>query len=64
MQITLESTIRRSPHFDERAWGGTADAKSASIEYELVNHVESIRAAYNDYLAKFSNMMSKVKIFL
>ena len=64
MQITLESTIRRSPHFDEKAWGGVDTDKKASIEYELIYHLEATRTQYNEYLAKFSNMINEVYLFI
>jgi cytoplasmic FMR1 interacting protein len=64
MQITLENSIKRSAHFDEKAWGSTinlADAKLAQ-EYELPHQIDSIRAQNSAYLAKFSNMINRIKL--
>ena len=33
MQITLDSLIRRSPHFDEKIWGGNVDTEKAAQQY-------------------------------
>eukprot|EP01117_Protostelium_nocturnum_P005158 TRINITY_DN1874_c0_g1_i1.p1 TRINITY_DN1874_c0_g1~~TRINITY_DN1874_c0_g1_i1.p1 ORF type:complete len:1354 (-),score=489.30 TRINITY_DN1874_c0_g1_i1:93-4154(-) len=62
MQITLENVIRRSPHFAEATWATTAstDAKQAE-EYELIHHLESVRIQYNEYVAKFANMINELK---
>jgi len=60
MQITLEGLIKRAPHFDEKALDvSAADTKLAS-EYEIINQIDSIRQAHNDYLAKFSNMINEI----
>jgi len=64
MQIYLETYIRGSPHFDEKLWGvPIADTKIAQ-EYELVNHLESVRNAHHDYLAKFSNTINEYRAAL
>jgi hypothetical protein len=60
MQITLESMIKRSPHFDEKAWGVSGVDTKLSVEYEIVNHLEAVRQRHNDYLAKFGNMINEV----
>eukprot|EP01114_Cavostelium_apophysatum_P018213 TRINITY_DN5592_c0_g1_i1.p1 TRINITY_DN5592_c0_g1~~TRINITY_DN5592_c0_g1_i1.p1 ORF type:complete len:1338 (-),score=458.14 TRINITY_DN5592_c0_g1_i1:118-4131(-) len=60
MQITLDSTIKRSPHFDEKAWGGGADVKS-SVEYEVIAHLENVQNLHNEFLAKFGNMINEIK---
>jgi len=61
MQIMLESTIKRSPHYDERLWPSAAEPKNA-LEYEIVSQLEAARAAYNDYLALYSNMINEIKV--
>jgi hypothetical protein len=61
MQIALEALIRRSPHFDEKVWGGTTTDAKLSIEYELINHIDSTRQAYTDYLARFTTMINEIK---
>lgn len=33
MQITLESTIKRSPHFDEKVWGSSVEDPKIAQEY-------------------------------
>eukprot|EP01119_Soliformovum_irregulare_P019520 TRINITY_DN6199_c0_g1_i4.p1 TRINITY_DN6199_c0_g1~~TRINITY_DN6199_c0_g1_i4.p1 ORF type:complete len:1378 (-),score=485.69 TRINITY_DN6199_c0_g1_i4:58-4191(-) len=65
MQITLDSTIRRSPHFDERAWGSSGmDAKATALEYELIHSIDTVRQQYNDYVAKFGNTINDIRILL
>jgi len=61
MQITLESTIRRSPHFDEKVWGSSGADTKLSIEYEVVNHLETTRTQYNEYIAKFAGMVNEIR---
>lgn len=63
MQITLESMIKRSPHFDEKVWGAGTEQK-LSIEYEIIHHLESTKAQYNEYLARFSNLINEIKALL
>ncbi len=64
MQITLESMIKRSPHFDEKAWGVSGVDNKLSAEYEIINHVETVRQLHNDYLARFANMINEVRSIL
>lgn len=33
MQITLESLIKRSPHFDEKVWGSSDSDQKVALEY-------------------------------
>eukprot|EP01133_Synstelium_polycarpum_P001207 gene1207-1395_t len=61
MQITLEALVKRSPHFDEKAWGtSTLDSKVAA-EYEIIHFVEQTKTMYQDYTARFANMVNDVK---
>ncbi|EGC37325.1 Rac-binding component of scar regulatory complex [Dictyostelium purpureum] len=61
MQITLESLVKRSPHFDEKAWGTTTlDSKSA-LDYEIIHVLDQTRSFYNDYMARFANMINEIK---
>ncbi|PRP73456.1 component of SCAR regulatory complex, partial [Planoprotostelium fungivorum] len=61
MQISLEALIRRSPHYDERAWGSAPGEEKTAIIYELIHHLDSVRTHYNEYVAKFSNMVNEIK---
>jgi hypothetical protein len=63
MQISLESTIKRATHYDEKTWGAAVADTKLSIEYEILNHLESVRVVHNDYLAKFGNMINEVDFF-
>ncbi|EGG14585.1 component of SCAR regulatory complex [Cavenderia fasciculata] len=61
MQITLEALVKRSPHFDEKAWGtSTLDSKVAQ-EYEIINYLDSTKSLYHEYVARFANMINDVK---
>ncbi|KYQ91088.1 component of SCAR regulatory complex [Tieghemostelium lacteum] len=61
MQITLESVVRKSPHFNENQWGtSTLDSKVAQ-EYEIIHVLDSTRQLYNEYVAKFANMINEIK---
>jgi len=65
MQITLESLIKRSPHFDEKVWGNVPgeDVNAKVIqEYELVHLVAAARVASNEYVAKFSNTINELRL--
>lgn len=62
MQITLESFIKRSPHFDEKVWGTSEDNPKNAQEYEILHLLPATRAAHNDYVAKFSNVLNDIKI--
>ncbi|KAN0039438.1 hypothetical protein ACTA71_001632 [Dictyostelium dimigraforme] len=61
MQITLESLVKRSPHFDEKAWGtSTLDSKSA-LDYEIIHVLDQTRSLYNEYMARFANMINEIR---
>jgi len=61
MQITLESLVKRSPHFDEKAWGtSTLDSKVA-FDYEIIHVLDSTRVQYNECMSRFSNMINEIK---
>jgi cytoplasmic FMR1 interacting protein len=63
MQITLESLIKRSPHFDEKVWGSPGeDIRVIQDSYELVHHVAAARAVANEYTARFSNTINELRI--
>jgi cytoplasmic FMR1 interacting protein len=62
MQITLESLIKRSPHFDEKVWGSTDSDQRMAQDYEILHALDATRSAHNDYLAKFSNVINDIKI--
>lgn len=61
MYIALESSIRRSPHFDEHVWGKSGtDPKVIAEEYEVLHNIEKWRADHNNYMARFGLMINKV----
>jgi len=37
MQLSLEQTIRRSPHFDEKAWGAALPEAKLATQYEIIH---------------------------
>ena len=39
MQLSLEQTIRRSPHFDEKAWGAALPEAKLATQYEIIHKV-------------------------
>eukprot|EP01132_Coremiostelium_polycephalum_P008287 gene8287-10183_t len=60
MQITLESLVDRAPHY-EKAWcTNSLDSKIAQ-DYELIHMVDQIRAHYNEYSARFANLVNEIK---
>lgn len=64
MQITLDSTVKRSPHFDEKAWGSPGpDDKTGQI-YEIINYLDVTRQQYHDYVARFSNLINEVLVVM
>lgn len=64
MQITLESSIRRSPHFDEHVWGKAgSDPKVIAEEYDVLHNIEKWRIDHNNYLSKFGLLINKVILF-
>lgn len=60
MQITLEALIKRSPHFDAKAWEVPEPAKSA-VEYEIIHQMREGREQARTFLAKYSTMMNEVR---
>eukprot|EP00026_Physarum_polycephalum_P001363 Phypoly_transcript_01364.p1 GENE.Phypoly_transcript_01364~~Phypoly_transcript_01364.p1 ORF type:complete len:1135 (+),score=191.05 Phypoly_transcript_01364:297-3407(+) len=62
MQITLESTIKRSPHFDEKVWGTSTEDPKIAQEYEILHLLQATRQAHNEYVAKFGNVINELKI--
>eukprot|EP01111_Echinosteliopsis_oligospora_P015952 TRINITY_DN6483_c0_g1_i1.p1 TRINITY_DN6483_c0_g1~~TRINITY_DN6483_c0_g1_i1.p1 ORF type:complete len:1368 (+),score=367.50 TRINITY_DN6483_c0_g1_i1:181-4284(+) len=62
MQTTLESLIKKSPHFDEKVWSQTADDEKMAQEYEILRLIGPTRNAHNDYTAKFANMINEIKV--
>lgn len=61
MQITLEALIKRSPHFDAKAWEVPEPAKTA-IEYEIIHQMRDAREQARQFLARYSAMMSEVRL--
>jgi cytoplasmic FMR1 interacting protein len=61
MSFSLEQIIKRAPHYDEKVWGTSLDARIAS-EYEILGQLEAVRAQHTVYLAKFSNMINQINI--
>jgi hypothetical protein len=64
MQFSLEQTIKRCPHYDEKAWGPGLEDKKLALEYEIQDQIDSIRTEYNMYLAKFTGMIHQVLLLL
>lgn len=64
MQITLESMIRRSPHFDEKIWGISGTDSKLALEYEIINSVESTKLSHNEYMSKFANMINELRVMI
>lgn len=66
MQFSLEQTIKRCPHYDEKTWGPGLEDRKLAVEYEIQGQIDSIRVEYNMYVAKFTSMLHQVKysIFL
>jgi len=60
MQITLESMIRRSPHFDEKVWGRSDASKQPLPDYTLTN-TSSYRSQHNEYTAKLLALVNSIK---
>src|SRR3989338_6317207 len=53
MQMTLEATIRRMPHFDERSWSAIVLDQRIGAEFALLTHIASMRQQHNQFLADF-----------
>ncbi len=64
MQFSLEQTIKRSPHYDEKTWGASIPDSKLAAEYEIQSQLETIRVEHNTYLAKFSSMINLVCAFV
>eukprot|EP01104_Vermistella_antarctica_P000182 TRINITY_DN1020_c1_g4_i1.p1 TRINITY_DN1020_c1_g4~~TRINITY_DN1020_c1_g4_i1.p1 ORF type:complete len:1278 (-),score=381.80 TRINITY_DN1020_c1_g4_i1:98-3931(-) len=64
MQITLEVLVKASPHFDENVWGKPTEGVDERVkrEYEIVNHMDGIRRAHDQYVARFANMLNEIKV--
>jgi hypothetical protein len=62
MQFSLEQTIKRCPHYDEKTWGPGLEDKKLALEYEIQDQIDGIRTEYNMYLAKFTGMIHQVPL--
>ena len=64
MQISLEQTIKRCPHWDEgsKLYGGPTPEKTLQTEYELLYDLDLARAQHDNYMAKFSNLVNQIHI--
>ncbi|GAM27817.1 hypothetical protein SAMD00019534_109930 [Acytostelium subglobosum LB1] len=61
MQITLEALVKRSPHFDEKAWGTSSMDSKVALDYEIIHTIEQTKQLYIDYTARFANMINDIK---
>lgn len=64
MQITLEAFIKKSANYDEKSWGITGIDAKLSFDYEIINHVDTVRQLHNDYLSRFATMINEVKVMM
>jgi len=62
MQHSLEQTIKRSPHYDDKLWGTTLVEAKLATEYEILGQIDAVRAQHTAYVAKFSNMINQINI--
>ncbi|EFA78321.1 component of SCAR regulatory complex [Heterostelium album PN500] len=61
MQITLEALVKRSPHFDEKAWGTSTLESKVALDYEIIHCVDQTKQLYIDYTARFANMVNDIR---
>lgn len=64
MQYQTDDMVRRAPHFDAKTWDSMAapDAKVAEEEYKIVCHIGALRARHDEYISRFVQMMTDVRM--
>jgi cytoplasmic FMR1 interacting protein len=63
MQTNVVVILKKSKGFDEKLWtmAQLSDNKLA-VEYELIHHLDVLRERHETYLAKWTTMISEIKI--